>query len=327
MSVTRPVLAALGAAAALAVMAAPAVPAPEKTECIVGAKPGGGFDLTCRLLGTALQNAKLIDKPMAYTYMEGGVGATAMNHIVGTRPGDPTAVVAASTGSALLLAQKKFGAHDEGAVRWVGALGAEFGSVAVATDSPYKTLKDLVEAIKAKPDDFSVAGGGAVGSQDWMKAALIFKAAGQDPKKMRYIALEGGGPVVTNVQGGHVKIGSSDIAEFLPHHKAGKVRVLAVMAPSRLPGEASNIATAKEQGYDILWTVWRGVYVGPKVSDADYKWWVDTVEKVSKTPEFKKEQEARGLYAFPSYGKAFADHVKADVARFKVLAADAGLIK
>ncbi len=318
---------ALALACSVIACAVPASAQPDRTECIVGAKPGGGFDLTCRLLGGALQATNLIQKPMTYTYMEGGVGATAYNHIIGTRPGEAGIVVAASTGSALLLAQKKFGIHDENAVRWVGALGAEFGSVIVAQDSPYKTLGDLVAAIKAKPEDFSVAGGGAVGSQDWMKAALIFKAAGQDPRKMRYIALEGGGPVVTNVVGGHVKIGSSDIAEFLPHHKSAKVRVLAVMAPARLAGDAKDIPTAKEQGVDILWTVWRGLYVGPKVSDADYAWWVQTLEKVSKTPEFAKDQEARGLYPFPSFGKTFADHVKADVARFKVLAQEAGLIK
>ncbi len=315
------------AACSILLGASPTLAKPDKTECIVGAKPGGGFDLTCRLLGGTLQAANLIDRPMSYTYMEGGVGATAYNHIIGTRPGDPGAIVAVSTGSALLLAQKKFGAHDENAVRWVGALGAEFGSVIVAPDSPHKTLKDLVEGIKANPSEFSVAGGGAVGSQDWMKAALIFRAAGQDPKKMRYIALEGGGPVVTNILGGHVKIGSSDIAEFLPHHKSGKVRVLAVMSSERLTGDAKDIPTAKEQGYDILWTVWRGLYIGPKVSDADYNWWVEIVEKLSKTPEFRKEQESRGLYPFPSFGKTFADHVKADVARFKVLAQEAGLIK
>lgn len=317
----------LAIACSVLALTLPAAAQPDRTECIVGAKPGGGFDLTCRLLGGALQATNLIAKPMTYTYMEGGVGATAYNHIIGTRPGEASIIVAASTGSALLLAQKKFGVHDENAVRWVGALGAEFGSVIVAQDSPYKTLGDLVAAIKAKPEDFSVAGGGAVGSQDWMKAALIFKAAGQDPKKMRYIALEGGGPVVTNVVGGHVKIGSSDIAEFLPHHRSGKVRVLAVMSPERLSGDAKDIPTAKEQGVDILWTVWRGLYVGPKVSDADYAWWVQTLEKLSKTPEFAKDREARGLYPFPSFGKAFDDHVKSDVARFKVLAKEAGLIK
>ena len=91
--------------------------------------------------------------------------------------------------------------------------------------------------------------------------------------------------------------------------------------------KALHIPTAREQGYDLLWTVWRGVYVGPKVSDADYKWWAGTIEKLSKTPEFAKEQEARGLYPFASFGEDFARHVKEDVARFRLLAVEAGLTK
>ncbi len=59
---------------------------PAKTECLAGAKPGGGFDLTCRLAGNALHAAKLIKDPMAVSYMEGGVGAIAYNHVVGTAP-------------------------------------------------------------------------------------------------------------------------------------------------------------------------------------------------------------------------------------------------
>jgi putative tricarboxylic transport membrane protein len=299
---------------------------PANTECLVGAKPGGGFDLTCRLLGTALANAKLVPTPMTVTYMEGGVGAVAYNHIIGTRPGDAGLVVAVSSGSALLLAQKKFGEHDETAVRWIGALGAEYGSIAVSPDSPYKTLKDLMDAIKADPT-MAVGGGGAVGSQDWMKASLIMKAAGVDSKAMRYVALEGGGAVMTQLKGNFIKIGSSDVAEFAPHQKAGNLRILAVLAPNRLSGELADIPTAKEQGVDLVWTVWRGIYGGPKMSDADYQWWVDTMKKLGQTPEFKAEQAARGLSTLEVYGDDFTKQVGEDVARFKVLAKEAGLIK
>jgi putative tricarboxylic transport membrane protein len=314
------------AAGAMTLAASFAQAEPANTECLVGAKPGGGFDLTCRLLATSLQNAKLVAAPMAVNYMEGGVGAVAYNHVIGTRPGDAGLVVAVSSGSALLLAQKKFGEHDENAVRWIGALGAEYGSIAVAADSPYKSLQDLMAAIKADPT-IAVGGGGAVGSQDWMKAALVMKAAGVDSKAMRYVALEGGGAVLTQLQGGHIKIGSSDAAEFAPHHKAGKLRILAVMAPNRLGGDLADVPTAKEQGVDVVWTVWRGVYGGPKMSDADYKWWTDTLKKLADTPEFKTEQAARGLAPLPLYGEDFSKQVKADVARFKDLAKEAGLIK
>ncbi|MBN8533361.1 MAG: tripartite tricarboxylate transporter substrate binding protein [Rhizobiales bacterium] len=313
------------AALAFAGFASSAMAQPAKTECIAGAKPGGGFDLTCRLAGNALHAAKLIKDPMSVTYMEGGVGAIAYNHIVGTRPGDAGVVVAASSGSALLIAQGKFGKHDENAVRWLGALGTDYGVLAVAADSPIKDLKDLIAAFGKDPGAFPVGGGGAVGSQDWMKMAMIAKEAKVDPKKMRYAALEGGGAVTNALQGGHVKIASGDASEMIALHQDKKLRILAVMSEKRLPGRFQDIPTTFEQGYSIDWPIWRGLYVGPKVSDADYNWWVDTLRKLSKTPEFQKEREARGLFAFDLLGSDYDKRVKADVVRFKALAKEAGL--
>ncbi|MBM1174141.1 Bug family tripartite tricarboxylate transporter substrate binding protein [Microvirga arabica] len=307
------------------VLAGAALAAPEKTECLAGAKPGGGFDVTCRLAANSLLAAKLIDKPMPVTYMEGGVGAVAYNHVVGKRSSDPTLITAASTGSALLLAQGKFGQYDENAVRWLGALGADYGVIVVAPDSPYKTMKDLVEAYKKAPNDFAIGGGGAVGSQDWMKAAIIAKSANQDPKKIRYVALEGGGAVLTALQGGHIKIGAGEASEMAKHHQAGKVRILGVMAPERLPGDLKDVPTAKEQGFDFDWVVWRGYYLGGKVSDADYQSWVDTFQKLAKSPEFAKEREERGLYPYTVIGADFEKVVRNDVKKFKTLAAEAGL--
>ncbi|MFC4173876.1 Bug family tripartite tricarboxylate transporter substrate binding protein [Microvirga sp. GCM10011540] len=307
------------------VLAGAALAAPDKTECLAGAKPGGGFDVTCRLAANSLLAAKLIDKPMPVTYMEGGVGAVAYNHVVGKRSSDPTLITAASTGSALLLAQGKFGQYDENAVRWLGALGADYGVIVVAADSPYKTMKDLVEAYKKAPNDFAIGGGGAVGSQDWMKAAIIAKSAGQDPKKIRYVALEGGGAVLTSLQGGHIKIGAGEASEMAKHHQAGKVRILGVMAPERLPGDLKDVPTAKEQGFDFDWVVWRGYYLGGKISDADYQSWVDTFQKLAKSPEFAKEREERGLYPYTVIGADFEKVVKNDVKKFKTLAAEAGL--
>ena len=314
-----------GAALATMAMTAVAVAEPAKPECLAGAKPGGGFDLTCRLAANSLLETKQISQPMTVTYMEGGVGAVAYNHVIGKRGKDGNLITAASSGSALLIAQGKFGQYDETAVRWLGAVGADYGVLVVAANSPYKTLGELIEAYKANPTDFPIAGGGAVGSQDWMKGSLLSKAAGQDPKKMRYVALEGGGAVLTALEGGHVKVGSGDAAEMVKHHVAGKVRILAVMAPERLTGELAGVPTAKEQGYDIDWPVWRGFYVGKDVSDEDYNWWVEAFKKTTATPEFAKEREARGLFDFTLLGKDFEDRVKADVARFKILAKEAGM--
>lgn len=96
-------------------------------------------------------------------------------------------------------------------------------------------------------------------------------------------------------------------------------------APWITSGELGGIPTAREQGYDFDWVVWRGYYVGSKVSDAYYNAWADSFKKLSETPEFKTELSARDLYPYTLIGAEFDAKVKADVARFKTLAKEAGL--
>ncbi len=149
-----------------------------------------------------------------------------------------------------------------------------------------------------------------VGSQDWMKSALLAQKANVDPHKMRYVAFEGGGEPVTALMGNHVQVVSGDLSEMVPYLGGDKIRVLAVFSENRLPGQLANIPTAKEQGYDLVWPIIRGFYVGPKVSDADYQWWVDTFKKLQQTDEFKKQRDLRGLFEFDMTGQQLDDYVK-----------------
>lgn len=298
----------------------------DKTECIAAAKPGGGFDLTCKLVQSALMQGKYIADPMRISYMPGGIGAVAYNTIIAQRPAEANTLVAYSGGSLLNIAQGKFGRYNENDVRWVSAVGSDFGAVIVAENSPLKTLKDLVAAIKADPTKVVFGAGGSVGSQDWMKAALTARAAGLDPKSMRFVAFEGGGEAITALQGGHVQVYSGDASEAEEQIKAGaKIRVLAVMADKRLEGSLASIPTAKEQGMNVEWPIIRGYYVGPKVSDADYKVWVDTFNKMLATPEFNKLRGERGLFKFAMTGTELDAYIKQRVAAYRVMAADFGL--
>ena len=97
------------------------------------------------------------------------------------------------------------------------------------------------------------------------------------------------------------------------------------MSDKRLPGELANVPTAKEQGADIEWPILRGFYVGPKVSDADYKVWVDVFNRMMATPAFNKMRAERGLFPFAKTGPDLDAYVKARVADYRKLAADFGL--
>ena len=311
-------------AATVAVSAAQA--APEKTECIAPAKPGGGFDLTCKLSQGGLQNGKFIDSPMRVTYMPGGIGAVAYNTVIAQRPDEGGTIVAFSGGSLLNLAIGKFGRYGVNDVKWLGSAGTDYGAIIVRADSPFKSLKDLMAALKTDPTKVVFGAGGSVGSQDWMKSALVAKAAGVDFKGMRYVAFEGGGEAMTALQGGHVQVYSGDASEVSAQIKGGRVRVLGILSADRLPGELKDIPTAKEQGYDVEWPIIRGYYLGPKVSDADYKWWVATFDKMLASPEFAKLREAQGLFPFDMTGARLDAYVKERVKHYAELAKEFGMV-
>ena len=294
-------------------------------ECVAPAKPGGGFDLTCRLAANSLQKSNLISQPMQVTYLPGGIGAVAYNNIVGTRQEDSNVIVAASTGSALNLAQGKFGEYDENAVRWLAALGADYGVVVVRADSPWQSLDDLMAALKKEPNKVVFGAAGSIGSQDWMKAALLAKAAGVDPKQMRFVAYEGGGEALISVLGGQTGVCPCDLSEMKGQIESGKYKILAVLADERLTGEFSEYPTAKEQGYDVTWAVWRGYYVPPNISEAEYQWWEDTMTKLVKTPEFNQELAARGLFPYAKIGTEYENLVKEQVKDFRELVKEVGL--
>ena len=298
----------------------------DKTECIAAAKAGGGFDLTCKLAQTGLLEGKYIAAPMRISYLPGGIGAVAYNTIVTQRPADAQALVAFSSGSLLNLAQGKFGRNSENDVRWVAAVAADYGVIVVADTSPYKNLKDLMAAVKADPAKVVFGAGGTVGSQDWVKAALTARAAGIHHRNMRFVAFEGGGEALTALQGGHVQVYTGDASETSGRLAAGApLRVLAVMSEHRLPGRLAAVPTAREAGFDLVWPIVRGFYVGAQVGNADYAAWVDLFNRLLANPSFERLRTERGLFAFALTGAELDSYVKRSVQAYRQVAEDFNL--
>ncbi|WP_426318795.1 Bug family tripartite tricarboxylate transporter substrate binding protein [Pseudoduganella sp. R-43] len=293
-------------------------------ECIVPSKPGGAMDLTCKLAQKGLATVPG-GQPMKLVYRPGGIGAVAWHSLVSQRRAEPNTLVAFSGGSLLNLAQGKFGKATADDVRWVAALGADYGMIAVRSDSPYKSLADLVAALKRDPSKVLIGVSGTIGSQDWLKVALLVRQAGLDPKVLRFVALEGGGESFTAMQANYVQVVSGDASEA---NLAGNtIRVLAVMSEERLPGKLAAVPTAREQGYNIVWPVIRGVWMGPQVADADYQQWVKTFEHLMATPEFAKLRTEAGLYPFSLTGQALNEYVHKAVDDYGKRASHLGLVR
>ncbi|TNC63590.1 Bug family tripartite tricarboxylate transporter substrate binding protein [Rubellimicrobium roseum] len=298
---------------------------PTNPECIAPAAPGGGFDLTCRLTSQELNELGIVEPTIRTTNMPGGIGAVAYNEIQASRRDDPNVIVAVSTGSWVNLAQGKFGRFSENDVRWLGAVGADYGVLAVPADSRFQTLDDFVAALKEDPASVAIGAGGTVGSQDWMKAALVAQAAGADPTAMRYLSYEGGGEALAALLGGTIEALPGDASEMLGQLEAGEIRVLATFSDERLDGAYADVPTAKEQGYDVQWPIVRGFYAPPDISDEAYAYWTNALTELNASPEWQQARAEQGLYEYSLVGAEFDAFAKQQTASFRELAESVGL--
>lgn len=315
---------------ALAASQAGAFEQSRTAECIAPANPGGGWDFTCRSVGKVLADLGYISGNVQTVNMPGAGGGVAFAHTVSKRGDDSALIVAASTATTTRLAQGQFVGMDQDMVRWVGALGADYGVIAVSKDSPYQTLNDLVDALKEDPNSVKFGGGSAAGGWDHLKVLIAGRAAGIEKAKLpkiKYLAFSGGAEAITQVVGGHIEAFTGDISEAQGFMESGDLRVLAVLSEERLPAPLDAIPTAREQNIDAVAPNWRGFYVPKDVSDEAYQWWVDTMDKVYTSDNWKEVMVQNGLMPFHKTGAEFDTFVKEQVQSIKEISTEIGLIK
>lgn len=288
-----------------------------RAECIAPAKAGGGFDLTCQLVRKALQPQ---GTPVEVRYLPGGIGAVVFDRAVTQHWSDPGVLVAFSTGSLMNLAQGRFGPHGPDDVQWLATLGTEYGVVAVRRDSRFRSLAGLMEQLRKNAGGAIFGAGGSMGSQDWVKAALLVRAAGSDHRAMRFVSFEGGGQAIAALRGGHVEVFCGDAGEAIPALASGELRLLAVLAPTRQGGHLANVPTAREQGVDVVWSTVRGVYLGPGVPQREREEWVRTLQRVTAAPDYARQARELGLEPFALTGAQAQAWVRAEYARMRELA-------
>lgn len=313
----------------LAIASAPAMAfEPGNTECIAPAGAGGGWDMTCRLVGKVLQDLKLVPGSMQVTNKAGGGGGAAYAEVVNKRESDNNLIVAASSATTTRLAQGAYPGNNMKQVRWIASVGADFGMIAVSADSPIKTLPELMAKVKADPTSVAFAGGSAVGGWDHLKVLLAAKKSGiADVRTVKYVAFDGGGEAVTQLLAGKIQAFTGDISEAKGFVDAGKIRVLAVMAPERLSGEFAKFPTAKEQGLDVVGANWRGFYAPGKMSDDAYNFWVKQIGTVYDSKEWKDIMAKNGMAPLNIRGNAFQAFVKESVDDVEALSKEIGILK
>lgn len=296
-------------------------------ECIAPANPGGGWDFTCRTIGKIMYDIGVVDKPVQVTNMAGGGGGLAFTHVVSERGDDGELIVAASSATATRLAQNAYGGLKADQVQFLGAIGADPGIIAVANDSPYQSLNDLLDAVIADPSAVTFAGGSAVGGFDHLKVLMALGRVGfNDVLAVKYIGVDGGADAITQTIGGFTQAMTGDMSEIVGFLNAGDIRVLAVFTEERVPG-FEQIPTAIEQGVDIVSVNWRGLYVPKDITEDQYNMWSDALAKVAESAEWEQAMVSNGLAPFTKVGPDFQNYVNGVIGEIEVLSREIGVIQ
>jgi putative tricarboxylic transport membrane protein len=274
----------IGCAAIVVAFAAHGQPA---LKMMIPANPGGGWDQTGRNLAAAMQSAKLVSS-VQFDNKGGAGGTIGLAQFVNSSKGDPNALM---IGGMVMVGAIYL---DDAPVNLtmvtpIARLTGEYEAVVVPTNSPHKSMGDLIKAFKANPGGVSW-GGGSAGGTDHILVGLIAKAAGVDPAKINYVPFKGGGEAVAAIVGGHVTAGVSGVGEFAEQIKGKRMRALAVSSPARMDG----IATLKEQGIDVDLANWRGVFGAPGITTAQRDALVKLVKAATDSPAWKTTLEKFG---------------------------------
>lgn len=327
-NILRPLMAAASASIALVTSGGALAFEPGNTECIAPSGAGGGWDMTCRLIGKAMQDQKLIPGTMLVTNKAGAGGGAAFAEVVNKRGADNNLIVAASSSTATRLAQGAYTGSDYTMVRWLGSIGTDYGVIGVAPDSPIKTLPELLAKVKSDPASVVFAGGSAVGGWDHLKVLIAAKKSGiSSLRAVKYVAFDGGAEAITQLMAGKVNAFTGDASEAKGFVDAGKMKVLAVLAPDRLGGDFAKFPTAKEQGLDVVGANWRGFYVPGKMSDDAYTFWNKQLNTVTASKEWKGMAAKNGMEPLNLSGTKFVDFVKHDIEQIQSISREIGIIK
>ncbi|OYW61568.1 MAG: C4-dicarboxylate ABC transporter substrate-binding protein [Rhizobiales bacterium 17-65-6] len=321
--VSRRLFTALG----LALLAAPAGLSPAAAQMsdlkiMAPAAPGGGWDQTARSMQQAIVAANLA-RSVQVTNVGGAGGTIGIAQLVNGAKGDGNQLMVMGYVMVGAILTNKAPVTLE-QVTPIARLTEETEAIAVPANSPLKTVQELADAIKANPAKVTWAGGSA-GGVDHIAAALFAKAAGADPAKINYIPFAGGGEALAAVLGGKVTAGISGYGEFDSQVKAGKLRILAVTAKTRVPGV--DAPTLTEAGLPLSITNWRGVVAPPGITAEQRAALTGLVEKMAQSPAWQDILKQKGWDGALMTGPAFDAFLKEENVRTTDILKSVGLVK
>jgi putative tricarboxylic transport membrane protein len=273
--------------------------------------PGGGLDQLGRSVQLALSQSGLVDGNIQVFNNPGAGSMLGLNQFVRDEEGDPYQLLAVS---AVILGAEKTSdikVTVEGDTTPIAELASEYLTIVTRADSPYKTINDLVDALKDDPSHVNIVGSVA-GSLEQVLIGLLAQSQDIDPADISYVPYENASEQVTALLSGDADVSVMGISEILSQIQDGSVVPLVVSSPERIEGVDSP--TFEEAGLpaDLAMANWRGIVGPPGISDEDRDAIVALLDEMRKTDEWAEILEAKSWADTFKGGEEFGEFLQTE---------------
>ena len=297
---------------------------PEKpVEMVVGVAAGGSVDIHARLVQKLWQG--VVPVPVTVVNRPSAGSAVAWAYL-NQHAGDGHFISLTSNSIVInsILGQNPLNFTD---VTPICQLVNEFIALSVKADSPYKTVQDIVAALRKDPESVRFGLATSLGNPNHIAIALMARSAGVDPKKLRVVVFNASPQAMTAVLGGHLDVVASNASGPQVHVQAGTMRTIVVAAPKRLGGALATIPTFRESKMDIVSGFWRGA-IGPKgLRPEQVAYWEEQFAKAAQSPEWKAEMDKGQLEQTFMRAAESRKFLEAESKEYRAILTELGLAK
>ena len=297
---------------------------PERNvEIVVGSTAGGSNDKIARIMQRVWQENRWLENITVVNKVGGG-GSIAYGYVA-QRAANPHYLTIARTA---LLSNHALGLStlNYTDLTPIALIGEEAMAIAVRTDSPIKSINELVAKWKKDPQSVSISIGSARGSTTHFVLAHIARLSGVDPRKLKLITFGGSADSITNLLGGHIDVVSLAFNNLIKFHQAGSFRVIGVASEKR-SALAPDVPTLKEQGYDVVVGGWFAVMAPRGIGAPQSSYWENMIERTVNHPEWKQFMESSALeWGYTKSGPTI-DFLRKDYDAIRIILNDIGMAK
>jgi putative tricarboxylic transport membrane protein len=298
---------------------------PDKTvEIIIGAAPGGANDRVARAVQRGLQEGRFADSVVALN--KPGAGQTIAFTYLASKNANPHYLGLASSSWLTTVAGEKVSVTPRD-VTPIARVVNEYQVYFVRSDSFIHGVQDIIGKLKQDPGAVSFGISTAVGNPIHLSIGMLARHAGADATKLRTVVFNTGTATAAQVAGGHLDVGVQSPGSAYTLSQSGKVRLIGVAGPRRLPGELANVPTLKEQGVDVEANIFYTFFAPKGIDAAQALYWEKAIAAVMQTEQIKKDAQFNRWIIDLMGHQALPAYLDREVEIYRKTQAELGLLK